>query len=208
MTDRSRQQGVAYPPAPWRLTGQAWTGFYDAGTRLALPDGLTPLLNPNWLALTIARYLEGTLQYNELIISALVRRGVRAGIHFHAIWVDEEASLWGGRHIWGIPKERATFVWNTNTVQVTDQRHIVTLDVSAHAPQAPWLWMPAPSFFGFRDGRCLYTLARTQARPGRSEMRVTEWSSRFPYRLTETPLFGLAANPIRITVPQPTVLDD
>ena len=39
-------------------------------------------------------------------------------------------------------------------------------------------------------------------------MRVTEWSSRFPYRITNMPLFGLAANPLHITVPQPTILDD
>jgi hypothetical protein len=116
--------GHGYHDQLWTCT--TWSlldcvGFYDAGTHLALPDGLVPLLNPNWLVLTIARHLEGTC-YNEFIIGALVRRAVRAGIHLHAIWVDEEASLWGGRHIWGIPKERATFVWNTDTVRTSRQR--------------------------------------------------------------------------------------
>jgi hypothetical protein len=206
MTD---QQAVTYPPPPWRLKGLISTGVYNVGTGLTLPDGLTPLLDSNWLIITIARYLEGTLRYDELIIGALVRHGLRAGMYFHFIWVDNQASLWGGRYIWGIPKELATFIWHTDTVQVTDQHGlIVTLTVNINAARAPWLWMPAPGFFGFRDGRSLYTLARTQARLGRSGMRVTEWSSRFSYPITETPLFGLAANPMHITVPQPNVLDD
>jgi hypothetical protein len=207
MADQPQQQAVASPPAPWRLQGQIWTGCYDVGTHLALPDGLTSLLNPNWLILIVGRYLAGTLRYDELIIGALVRRGLRVGIHFHAIWVDDEVSLWGGRYIWGIPKELATFTWNADTVQITDERGlIVTLTVNAHAARAPWLWMPAPGFFGFQDGRCLYTLTRTHARVGTSRIYVAEWSSRFAYRVTGTPLFGFAANPMHITVPPPKVL--
>jgi hypothetical protein len=184
-----------------------WAGFYDAGTRLVLPDGLTPLVKPNWLILAVGRYLEGTLRYDELVVGTLVRRAWRAGIHFHHIWVDDEVSLWGGRRIWGACKELATFTWNADTVQVTDERGpIVTLTVNADAARTPWLWMPAPGFFGFRDGRFLYTLAHTQARLGKSGIRVVEWSSRFSYRITGTPLFGFAANPMRITVPQPSIL--
>jgi hypothetical protein len=207
MTDQNQPEEVTYPPAPWRLKGQMWMAIYDTGTPVALPDGFKPLLNPNWLAIVLVRYLEGTLRYDELVVGTVAYRGLRVGIHVHSLWVNDEASLWGGRRIWGVPKELATFTWDSNTVHVLDKGGpIVTLTVNGKAPRAPWVWMLAPGF-GFLDGRCLHILIRTQVRLGRAGIRVDGSSPRFPYRIAGTPLFGLTGDPIRITVPEPRILD-
>jgi hypothetical protein len=201
----SGQAGL-YPPAPWRSTGQLWLGLYDSATQPALPKALQSVARPNWLILILVRYLEGTLRYDELVVGALVRRGPRVGLHVHSIWVNDEASLWGGRRIWGLPKQLATFAWNGDSVRVTDEHGVIaTVTVNVKPSGAPWLWTPAPGF-GIRDNRCLYTVARIQARVSRSKMSVTEFSHRLPYRIAGAPIVGLAANPIRITVPPPKVL--
>src|SRR3712207_4856461 len=115
-------QGGPYPPVPWRSRGQLWMGIYDSGTRPALPQGLQALANPNWLVLALVRYLEGTLRYDELVVGALVRRGLRVGGHVHSIWVNDEASLWGGRRMWGVATGLAAFPWNGGSVRVAGDR--------------------------------------------------------------------------------------
>ncbi len=51
----------------------------------------------------------GVLSYRELLTAVLVRRGGRSLVSITDIWVDSEASLRGGRELWGIPKDLATF---------------------------------------------------------------------------------------------------
>jgi hypothetical protein len=83
----------AYPPAPWRLSGE-----------LTLIPALVRGRSPGGLMLV--NYRAGTLTYNELIVfSGWTWRGF---VVSH-IYVDSEASLWGGREIWGLPKQLAEF---------------------------------------------------------------------------------------------------
>jgi hypothetical protein len=197
---------VPYPPAPWRSTGQLWMGLFKTDVPVQLPDGLGHLLNPRWLVVALVRYLEGTLRYDELAVGPLARRGAHIGVFTDHIWVNDLASLWGGRRIWGIPKEMADFAWDGDTIRVTDAAGpIATLTVDRRASRLPWIWMPVPGI-GCLDGQWVLTVGRVKARLGKAGMRLHEWSPRFPYRLEEKPAFSFATRPFRMTVPPPKLL--
>lgn len=109
----------AFPPAPWQLNGE----FFAVGglvpiarAREVVPADLeiVPVLPGMTLgAIAAARYTEGSiLTYSELlVVPALVRSGGKTGGWISHIYVDDETSLQGGRGIWGLPKELATFDW-------------------------------------------------------------------------------------------------
>jgi hypothetical protein len=105
-----RMQMTPYPPAPWWSCGTMWIASLPTAGPVPAPAGLASI-GGNRLVLTVARYREGTLSYNEVIVGSVVRRGGRVGVWVHAIWVDSPESLWGGRRIWGLPKQLATFTW-------------------------------------------------------------------------------------------------
>lgn len=108
---------MAYPPEPWYLEGQLYLSVWLV-RRTDCPHGLPPGTRP----LTIADRCvmgtawvvyegDGVLRYNELVSAVLVRRGARLMPCVTDAWVDSTASLEGGRRLWGIPKERAEFVF-------------------------------------------------------------------------------------------------
>ena len=96
---------VPYPPAPWYLLGHLWAGFFTTDAPPALPTGLRPFLAGRWRVVMLVRYLDGTRRYDELVLGALARRKARPGLYVEHIWVTDAAGLWGGRRIWGLPKE-------------------------------------------------------------------------------------------------------
>jgi hypothetical protein len=108
-------QMTPYPPAPWNSRGTMWIASLPTAGPIPVPDGITAI-GGNRLVLMVVRYREGTLRYNELIVGSVVRHRGRVGIWVHAIWVDSQESLWGGRRIWGVPKELATFTWRDRGV--------------------------------------------------------------------------------------------
>lgn len=119
-TDLSRAASrpeVEYPPAPWRLTGQLYGSVWAVpfkAFRAELPPDFEPLVELGWLGpfAGFVDYQEGsTLQYHELIAGVLVRlKGSwRYAFTVTHMWVDDEASKWGGRELWGVPKELADF---------------------------------------------------------------------------------------------------
>ncbi len=192
-----------YPPAPWRLRGGAWLGLFAADPPVTLPYGLQHVLPSRSAVVALLRYLQGTLQYDELMIGSLVRHGLRAGLHVDHIWVDDAQSLQGGRQIWGLPKELATFTWAGSTVQVADSAGpIVTLSVDPRTALLPRLPLALP-FFGYRDNRWVYAIGSGSARLGRAGMRLSNWSDRFPYRVGPTPLLSIAMKPFCLSVPAP-----
>lgn len=109
--------GVAHPPAPWRLAGPAIVvpalvplaaarRFVPRHARVVpVAPGLTAG------ALVAVTYEHGsTLAYSELVVAAaLVRAGRAIGGWISHIWVDSDASVNGGRAIWRLPKEPASF---------------------------------------------------------------------------------------------------
>jgi hypothetical protein len=109
-----------YPPVPWHLTGTSIQiiKLVDVSrVRALVPQQLriVPLLPGKTLAvLYCARYsAQSTLAYHELLVApAIVRDGGRVGFWISHIYVDSPASASGGQHIWGLPKQLATFHWN------------------------------------------------------------------------------------------------
>lgn len=105
---------MSYPPEPWRLRGQMSVSLWRLPKRELppTPQGTSPvvlggsgLIGTAWVV-----YGPGSvLEYNELLVAVLARRGGRPRVCISQIWVDSEASRQGGRELWAIPKETATF---------------------------------------------------------------------------------------------------
>ena len=197
---------VPYPPAPWKCSGQMWTGIFKSTSPRSLPGDLKHLFNPHWFTISLIRYLAGTLRYDELIFSTPARSGLRLGLHVDEIWVNGLASLWGGRRIWGLPKNLADFRWNGSTVQITDDLGLIaSITVNMHPAPSPWLWTPLPGF-GDLNGSRTYYVGRLWACPGKADMQILRWSARFAALHTYKPAFGLGAKPFELRVPPPQIL--
>jgi hypothetical protein len=185
-----------------------WAGAWDVAEPPRLPEGLRPFLDARRLLVMVVRYLEGsTLRYDELIFASLARRGPRVGLFVHHIWVDSEASLWGGRRIWGLNKELATFVWEEDTVTVSDAAGVIAAVRVDRRPASGPRWPMLGPGFGVLDGRLIFTLATGRGKIRRAEMQVEAWSPRFPYQVSGPASFGFAANPLRMSVPAAAALD-
>ncbi|MNR86730.1 acetoacetate decarboxylase [compost metagenome] len=147
----------AFPPAPWHLQGE----FFAVGglmpiarAKAFVPTDLeivSVLPGMTLGAIAAARYTEGSiLTYSELlVVPALVRSGGKTGGWISHIYVDDETSLQGGRSIWGLPKELATFEWESlaergsnSTLLRVSQHGKLILDFWA-APR----WVAAPTAF-------------------------------------------------------------
>ncbi|GAB3663577.1 acetoacetate decarboxylase family protein [Nocardioides korecus] len=102
-TTQPRSAGSAYPPAPWHLHGQLWLSLFTVrpGSDPVHPD------RPGGVyGVALVSYEDPSpLVYSEL----LVARPVRAQAQITDIWVDSPASRDGGRDLWAIPKDLATF---------------------------------------------------------------------------------------------------
>lgn len=117
---------MVYPSAPWILRGVALQSLYAIDM-----TQVRPLIPPELEIVTVfpgktlggvyvARYEQGSsLEYSELIaVAAIVRSGWQWGGWISHIYVDNPDSVAGGREIWHLPKELATFKWQGST-QVT-----------------------------------------------------------------------------------------
>lgn len=108
---------VAYPPAPWPLTGQLYGSIWtvpQAAFRVKLLPQFEPLVNFGRIGVWagFVDYQPGSiLTYHELLAGVVVRLKGRTRIAFTVthIWVDDAASRQGGRELWGVPKELANF---------------------------------------------------------------------------------------------------
>ncbi|MER6437313.1 acetoacetate decarboxylase family protein [Streptomyces sp. NPDC001185] len=105
---------TGYPKEPWRLAGQMYLSLWLV-TRHALPQvplGTRPVTVAGRGVVGAAWVVyenDSVLSYNELLRAVLVRAGTRPRVCITDIWVDSEISKAGGRELWGIPKEMATF---------------------------------------------------------------------------------------------------
>lgn len=105
---------IAYPPEPWDLTGIGHVTLWRVPTTAlpALPFSARPLTvgGQALVATAFVAYDErGLMAYDELLAGVVVRVGWRVGLTITDIWVDSESSMHGGRDLWGIPKDLATF---------------------------------------------------------------------------------------------------
>lgn len=105
---------TTYPPEPWDLHGEIVASvLLVPADRLPPPPPGTHLVRVLGRAVVTAaffRYTEPSpLRYDEVMVTALVRRGWRPRVWITHIWVDSPASRDGGRELWAIPKDLATF---------------------------------------------------------------------------------------------------
>ncbi|CAM3820287.1 acetoacetate decarboxylase family protein [Nocardioides marinus] len=103
-----------YPPEPWDLTGTGaiTTWRVPVGVLPELPSGVRAAAVRGTALVTTAfvRYDDrGLMAYDELLAAVLVRHGRGVALSITDIWVDSETSVAGGRGLWGIPKDLATF---------------------------------------------------------------------------------------------------
>ncbi|MFD5814017.1 acetoacetate decarboxylase family protein [Streptomyces sp. NPDC127038] len=103
-----------YSNEPWHLAGQMYLTLWlvpcadlppvASGTRpVTIAD--RGLVGAAW----VVYENDSVLRYNELLRAVLVRQGVHPRACITDIWVDNEPSMTGGRALWGIPKQMATF---------------------------------------------------------------------------------------------------
>jgi hypothetical protein len=199
---------VPYPPAPWKCSGQMWSGFFKSKVPRTLPGEFKHLLDPHIFIVSLIRYLDGTLRYDELLFATPARLGMRMGAYISDIWVDDRASVWGGRRIWGLPKNLAEFNWNESVVEISDDHGLITkISVDPRPSRSPLMWLPVPGF-GHLDQGWTYYIGSLWARFGKSGMHVTDWSAaRFDDLQSSTPMFSVGARPMdEIQVPSPRIL--
>jgi acetoacetate decarboxylase len=167
MAGTADDRGVtaAFPPAPWRLRGDAvivpartrdkpTPGDADPGPR-GVPGGAA------FGGVVLARYRRAsTLAYHELVVfSGVARLRLRLGLMVCWIAVDSPSSLAGGQAIWALPKRLARFTWTDDVVTVAEaETPVLRAHVRRRIGRVP-LPVVAP-FFGQADGRFAYTLAR------------------------------------------------
>ena len=105
---------TGYPPEPWELRGQlhltVWRVPLAHLPRLSA--GLKPVRAGGAAVVATSWVIYepgGVLSYRELLVAVLAHRGGRPLVTITDIWVDSTPSLHGGRELWGIPKQRASF---------------------------------------------------------------------------------------------------
>lgn len=105
---------IDFPPEPWNLAGvgHLTTWRVPAPALPRLPFSAKPVVIRGNAVVTTAfvSYSDrGQMAYDELLAAVLVRHGRGVGLSITDIWVDSPTSMAGGRALWGIPKELATF---------------------------------------------------------------------------------------------------
>ncbi|EHK83094.1 Acetoacetate decarboxylase (ADC) [Saccharomonospora azurea SZMC 14600] len=162
-----------YPDEPWRLAGEAFVSVWSVPSRELprLRDVVTPL-TVGGRAVVVTAWIDytppGQLSYHELLATVAVRHGWAPAASITEIWVDCEASRAGGRALWGIPKELATFELDRTDAltasAATDEEWIATATFSSRGPAA----VPARARFSViqaGDGRPRVSPVRARLRP-------------------------------------------
>lgn len=177
------QTTAAYPAPPWVLRGwgyQTLQGVDIAAVRPVVPSSLR--IVPVWPGKTlggiyVASYEQGSvLQYHELIVCpALVWANGRLGFWISHVYVDDPSSMAGGREVWGLPKELASFEVDEHPSggHMTVKQGERTLCRLSHERANRGLRAPAllPAF-GQQQGAPLFIVGRVRARISPTRVRV------------------------------------
>ena len=191
-----------HPPAPWRLRGSAVVvpvPIRADRARAFLPPDVDLVALGGWTVggVLLAEYDErATLAYHELIVfPGLVRAAGRVGMWVSHIVVDLEASVAGGRAIWGLPKELAR-----------DTAHLVRARIRPPRARLP---LPlTPAVFGRApDGGLLWTATRGTLRGGLAlaTLEVPAQSPLSPLGLSGT-WPAVAGRDLDLPFPAPTII--
>ena len=160
-----------YPPEPWRLRGDLHTSVF------LVPLADVPVeVPPDWSPVRLGRYgIVGTawvsyragsvLVYDELMSTLLVRQGWRVLPTITHIWVDSVASRDGGRALWGIPKELASFDFAGDRFGAATARGPIAMGTAARR-----FAVPARIPFRFRIVQLLAGAAKVTPVTGRARL--------------------------------------
>ncbi|MFE0519102.1 acetoacetate decarboxylase family protein [Streptomyces sp. NPDC058954] len=189
-----------YPDEPWHLAGQMYLSLWLV-PRAELPrvvPGTTPftaagrgLVGAAW----VVYENNSVLHYNELLRAVLLRDGLRPRICITDIWVDNEASLAGGRTLWGIPKEMAAFdirrAQATSFAAMSDEGPLAT-GRYIELRRLPGRWPLAYTLAQTLNGQIKISPVRSSAavRLARAEWRTPD-DSRLGALSRRTPLLSL-----------------
>jgi hypothetical protein len=129
----------------------------------------------------LARY-EGasTLHYGEvLVFPGLTRIAGKVGVWISHAYVDSPASLAGGRLMWGVPKDLATFAWSDGGVRVTRDDGVPVLEATFPQPRRRAL-LPAllasNGTTGGRDRRRFVGTGPLRLAPARADVTLPDGS--------------------------------
>lgn len=132
-----------YPPEPWDLRGRLHASAFLVPLHevpVDVPAGCTPVRIGRFGVVGTA-WVDygpgGVMQYRELMATLLVRKGARVMPTITHIWVDSPASQAGGRALWGIPKQLATFDFSGSELSARDD-----VGPLAHSTVQPLLALP------------------------------------------------------------------
>ena len=157
MTTSLPTETFDYPIAPWSLQGTALMSFHMVDITAMqhfLPAMLEilPIFPGKTLGgIYLSSYGKGSvLSYNELIVfCGLVRYGDRISTWVMHIYVDHPQSVAGGRNIWGLPKQLASFRWGQgDQPQVTVFQEGGQLCHFSYRWRLPGIPTPIPAFAG------------------------------------------------------------
>ncbi len=170
--------GLRYPPEPWHLAGQfVVSTFVVPRRRLGhlldiVPDGARVIGGAGRVfvgAAFVDYAARGVLAYRELLVALPVlsrRRGL--GYSIPLIWVDSAQSRVGGRELWGIPKDLASFDWRESGDRVQASMSLEGREVASvetrRSISIPGRWpLPLPTAQRV-DGRTIYSKNAVRAR--------------------------------------------
>ncbi|MDA0184432.1 acetoacetate decarboxylase family protein [Solirubrobacter phytolaccae] len=175
---------MPHPPAPWHLNGE-----------LVVVPARTP--GRQLGGVMLANYTSGTLVYRELIVFS---HATTKGMVVSHIYVDDEQSMSGGREIWGLPKELATFTYERDSF--TARQGDVTL-LHARLRRRPGflpLVIPTPIT---SDAGVTIGSAKIKAAPALVELQVPH-NSPFAYLGLAGRHVALAGDDLRLHMPPPS----
>lgn len=149
-----------YPPEPWHLGGSMHVSLWrvpiaalPATFEAARPRDARPIAIAG-TALVGTAFVTyepgGVLAYDELLAATLTWHRSRPRVTISDIWVDSQASLAGGRELWGIPKHLADFSTTRQGGIITrsasvDGRPLAHLEARVRT-QLPGRWpLPMPT---------------------------------------------------------------
>ena len=207
---------MSYPQAPWTLKGFALQTLHlidIAKASLFIPPGLAivPAAPGKTLGgIYLANYGTGSsLDYNELIVVAgMVKRGTTIGAWVSHIYVDNPDSVAGGREIWGLPKELATFDWQPGAQQVSVRQESLGLCSLSFSGRVSLL-RQAIAFpaYSLLNADFLRFNAKASANFGwiGATLEVPE-DSPFKRLIDTTPISALSADSLELKVDAPIVV--
>jgi hypothetical protein len=190
-----------FPDQPWCLRGEMWTSLALVRDPLRIPSAASRVFPGRLILVMLLRYHEGTLRYDELAMVSPIRVGLRIFAYTHRIWVDSVESLWGGRKLWGIPKELAQFHWADDCVKVdTVHGPITELRPSRGTFESPRVRTKMTGLAVDDSGQQLFCRGDMEGKLSTSRITIGLETQKFPCRNIKLPVPGFGIRSLKLIV--------